>query len=135
MSDPAPERPASDAAPEKKGVSPVVWIGLAAVVVAGGIYAYAVMVPPEMPKDGLIEESDGEAAFDEGYEEAAPMTATPAEPNADETDAEETADGETAADRDGGGDAGAEGADDAETGEGAAGSGDAGDPEPVATGG
>ena len=49
------------AAPAKSGgVSPVVWIALAAVLVAGGVYAYAVLVPPDLPEDRLIVEEDPE---------------------------------------------------------------------------
>ena len=60
---PAADRPAADrtaaAEPAKSGgVSPVVWIALAAVLIAGGIYAYSVLVPPDLPEDRIITAED-----------------------------------------------------------------------------
>ncbi|NNJ24444.1 hypothetical protein [Alienimonas chondri] len=75
---PAPES-AAPSASAQKGVSPVVWIGLAAVIIAGGVYAYAVFVPPEMPKDGPVEQVDGESAGDEGANQ---MPGDPVDPAA-----------------------------------------------------
>ncbi|QDT17143.1 hypothetical protein [Alienimonas californiensis] len=78
MSDPEPP-PGTPGPTEQdaRGVSPVVWIGLAALLIAGGVYAYSVFVPPEMPKDGMVEQTPGESApVDDPDADAEPVPST-----------------------------------------------------------